>query len=315
MLVWGADRFVLGAAASARNVGVSRLVVGLTIVAFGTSAPEVIVSAMAAAQGNGGLSVGNAIGSNICNAALVIGLASLVAPLEVRSNILRREFPLLLGAMLAVWVMLADQDLDRLDGVILLVGLVAYVSYLVRESLLSSRRSPDSLEAELLEEVPEGMPTTLAVFWLGVGLAVLLAGSQALVWGAVETARSLGVSDLVIGLSVIALGTSLPELAASVAAAFRQEHDLALGNVIGSNLFNLLAVLPLPGLVAPGPVTEAVVWRDVPVMLVVTGALLFAAGSGRRGRGGGRAITRIEGLGLVAAYVAYVALLVVQRAF
>ncbi|HJK99327.1 MAG TPA: calcium/sodium antiporter [Polyangiaceae bacterium LLY-WYZ-14_1] len=309
ILVWGADRFVDGAAVTAEKLGISRLVIGLTVVAFGTSAPEVIVSAMAALQGNGGLSIGNAIGSNVCNAGLVVGAAALVTPLKVQSKVLRREFPILFAAMLGAWALLGDGELGRLDGGLLLLGLAAYLGHLVRESLLAARREPDAIEAELAADPPD-LSTPGALLSLSVGLVVLLAGSNALVWGASEAARVFGVSELVIGLSVIALGTSLPELAASVASALRDEPDLALGNVIGSNLFNLLAVLALPGLLSPGPVTPAVMSRDLPAMVGITVLVFVSAGLGRR-RG---TITRLAGLALVVAYLAYVGLLVVQRA-
>lgn len=301
---------MVGAAATARNFGTSPLVVGLTVVAFGTSAPEMIVSAMAAWEGAAPLAVGNAIGSNIANTGLVVGLTATVVPLTVQSKILRRELPILFAAMLAAWALLADGSLGRLDGSVLLVGLVGYLGFLGREAARArGRRSADPLSAELAVEMPPAMPTPAALARLGFGLVVLLGGSRVLVWGAVQVARAVGVSELVIGLSVIAIGTSLPELAASIASALRDEHDIAMGNVLGSNLFNLLAVLALPGLLAPGPVPATVVSRDVPAMIVLA-SLVWAFAWGLRGRG---RILRSEGVVLLVAYGAYLAAIFLMR--
>lgn len=310
LLAWGADGFVVGAAVTARNLGTSPLVVGLTVVAFGTSAPEMVVSAMASWQETAELSVGNAIGSNLANTGLVLGLTALVAPVTVQSTILRRELPLLFAAMWVAWGLLADGHLGRIDGVVLLLGLAAYLGFLARESIHARRRAtPDPLATGLESGMPPAMSTRAAVGRLVLGLTILLVGSRALVWGAVEVARLQGVSELVIGLSVIAVGTSLPELAASLASAFRNEPDIAVGNVIGSNLFNLLAVLPVPGLVAPGPTPATVVSRDLPAMLAVTTLLwAFAWGFGGRGR-----ILRTEGALLLAGYAAYVVAIFLMR--
>ena len=301
-LVWGADRFVVGAAATARNLGVAPLIIGLTIVGFGTSAPEMLVSAVAALQGNPGLAVGNAIGSNITNIALILGLTALIVPLAINSKLLRRELPILMATMIAGLLLLLDGELSRLDGVILLLGLLAMVIWMVRTGL--AERGGDPLGTEFSDEIPR-MPMPRALFWVGIGLLVLLASSQLLVWGAVGIAQSLGVSDLIIGLTIVALGTSLPELAASIVSALKGEHDIAVGNVIGSNLFNLLAVLGIPGLLHPLTIEPEVLTRDYPIMIGLT-LMFFVMAFGFRGPG---RINRIEGGILLACYFGYQTLL------
>jgi len=300
-LVWGADRFVVGAAATAKNVGASPLLIGLTVVAFGTSAPEMLVSSMAAYTGNPGLSVGNAIGSNITNIALVLGAAALVKPLAVHSRIVRREVPVLLLTMLVAYGLIAwDGDLGRLDGTLLLVGLFLMIGWVVREGMQT--KDVDEFGDEMSDEMPPEMSTGKALFWFALGLVVLLGSSRLLVWGAVVVAQGLGVDDSIIGLTVVAFGTSLPELAASVTAALKDEHDIAVGNVVGSNMFNLLGVLSLPGIISPGPVDHAVLTRDFPVMFGVTLlALFFARGFIVKGK-----LSRIEGGLLVLSFFAYI---------
>jgi len=301
LLVWGADRFVLGASATARNFGVSPLIVGLTIVGFGTSAPEMLVSGMAAYQGSPGISIGNALGSNITNIALVLGVTALIVPLTVHSDILRRELPILLLVMVLALLLLVDGDLSRGDGLFLLLGMFLMIFWIVRLGL-RERNSGDLMSSEFDAEIPEGMPMPRAILWLVIGMIVLFASSHILVWGAVNIAKAFGVSDLVIGLTIIAIGTSLPELAAAVMSALKNEHELALGNVIGSNMFNILGVMALPGLIYPAAVPDGVLSRDYPVMLGLTVALLLMA-YGFRGRDG--KINRIEGGLLVTAYLGY----------
>ena len=299
LLAWGADRFVAGAAATARNAGVSPLFVGLTVVALGTAAPEMLVSAVAAFDGNPGLAVGNALGSNITNLALVLGAAALVAPLTLRSLTLRREFPVLLFIMAAAWWLLRDGALSRTAGVVLVAGVVPLFAWMVWAGR-NTDAAHDALAAALADDAPTLAPAR-ALLWLAAGLAALLAGSRAVVWGGVSVAGAWGVSDTVVGLSVVAVGTSLPELAASVAAARRNEHDIAVGNVLGSNMFYLLVVLGLPGLIAPGPVEPAVLGRDFPVMVGLALAVAVLAFV-RRGRA---RLGRPAGLLLVAAFVCY----------
>ena len=302
-LTWGADRFVLGAAATARNLGVPTLVIGLTVVGFGTSAPEILVSATAAWQGNTSLAIGNAIGSNITNIALVLGATALIAPLRVHSNVLRREFPVLMAVTLFALGLLIDGRLDRHDGFLLLAGLVVMLYWMVSLGLRARRNDP--IRSEYAAEIPDAMPLGTALLWLLLGLVVLLASARLLVWGAVEIAVAWGISDLVIGLTIVAIGTSLPELAASIVSAFRNEHDIAIGNIIGSNMYNLLAVLGLPGLIHPAGFPPEALTRDFPVMIVLTLGL-FAAAYGFRGEG---QINRYEGGALLAAFVGYQLLL------
>lgn len=303
-LVLGADRFVIGAAAMARNFGVSPLIIGLTIVGFGTSSPEMMVSAIAAWEGNPGLAIGNALGSNITNIALVMGLTALIAPLSVHSDVLRRELPLLLVIMLATAALLLDGELSRLDGAALGTGMLLLIGWIV---LLGVRTRADPMASEFDAEIPQSMQTLTAFFWLVLGLAVLLGSSRILVWGAVNVAAALGVSDEVIGLSIVAVGTSLPELAASIMSALKNEHDIAVGNVIGSNMFNLLGVMAMPGLIAPGVFAPEIMTRDFPLMIGLTVAFfVMAAGYGRAG--GGR-INRVEGAVLVAVFTGYMVFL------
>jgi cation:H+ antiporter len=298
LLIWGADRFVDGAAALARNLGVPPLVIGLTIVGMGTSAPELLVSGLAAAQGNPGLGIGNAIGSNVANIGLVLGTTALIAPLSVHSRLLQRELPLLLIAMLFGYFVLADGRLQRVEGLALLCGLALILAWMVYSARRAGRQEAIAEELEL----PQAMSTARATLLFVLGLVILLVGSKFLVWGAVDIAERLGVSDLVIGLTIVAIGTSLPELAASIISARRGEPDIALGNVVGSNLFNVLGVLGLPGLIAPGPVPSEVLSRDYPVMLGLTVLLFVFAFSLRNGE---RHINRVEGGLLLAAFIGY----------
>ncbi len=304
LLVWSADRFVVGAASLARNLGVPPLLVGLTVVGFGTSAPEILISTIAALQGNPGIGIGNAIGSNIANIALILGVTALVAPLTVKSDMLRREYPLLLAVSLLAFVLLLDGDLDRVDGTVLLFGLLVSMILLIRIGL--QRRDHDPLADELEAELPDNVTTRAAIGWFLVGLAVLVFSSRLLVWGSVEVAVAFGVSDLVIGLTIVAVGTSLPELAAAVMSALKNEHDLAIGNVVGSNIWNLLAVLGLPGLLAPGVIPPEAVNRDMLVMLVLTLAL-FLMGRTLKTKG---VINRVEGALLLSTFVVYQAWLI-----
>ena len=303
LLVWGADRFVMGAAGTARNLGVSPLIIGLTIVGFGTSAPEILVSVMAALQGNPGLAIGNAIGSNITNIALILGTTALVAPLSIHSGIVKRELPILIGTTLVAFVLLSDGTLGRMDGLVLLIGLMIMLSSVIYIGI--SGRDKDPVVAEYEAEIPTDLSLAQSLMWLIIGLVVLVGSSRMLVWGAVGVAEHFGISDLIIGLTIVALGTSLPELAASIASVLKNEHDIAIGNVIGSNMFNILAVLGIPGIISPGPVDPAAVSRDMPVMIGLTVAL-FVMAYGFRGLG---RINRFEALLLLAAYAGYQTLL------
>ena len=299
LLIWSADRFVMGAAALARNLGVSPLLIGLTIVGFGTSAPEILVSGMASLQGNPGLAIGNALGSNIANIGLILGVTALAIPLAVNSDVLRKEYPILLIVSMASYVMLMDLHLGRIDGVILLFGL--FVSMFLIVNIGQKRQQSDVLAQEFEDEIPADTSTGKSILWFCIGLVILLIGSRMLVTGAVDIAKAFGISDLVIGLTIVAVGTSLPELATSITSALKNEHELAVGNIIGSNLYNLLAVLAIPGLISPGPVAEEVLSRDMPLMLALTLAL-FLMGTGRNGKG---RINRLEGAILLLVFVSY----------
>lgn len=298
VLVWGADRFVMGAAGLSRNLGVSPLVIGLTVVGFGTSAPEMMVSLMAALDGAPGIAIGNAIGSNIANIGLILGATAIVAPLSYHSGVLRREYPILILVSLGIATLLLDAEISPVDGILMIGGLVIV---LWRTFKLATSTTQDPITDEYDAEIPKDLPTAMAVFWTIIGLALLLAGSKSMVWGATQVALYFGVSDLVIGLTIIAIGTSLPELAASLASVAKNEHDMAVGNVIGSNIFNSLAVLSIPAFFGPTMVDNAVILRDIPLMLGLTLAILLI---GRHADGSGR-ILRWQGGLLLSVFVAY----------
>lgn len=296
-LVWSADKFVIGAAASARQLGMSPLLVGLTIVSIGTSAPEMFVSAMASLDGAGNLAIGNAVGSNIANIALVLGITALISPIPLQKRLLKRELPLLMIVSLLGGVVLLDLVLDLVDALILIVALVFAIYLMFQQTSDSGESIIDSEEAEEIESTTTGK----AIFWLITGLVVLIASSKALVWGATGIASALGVSDLVIGLTIVAIGTSLPELAATVTSALKGHHEIAIGNVIGSNIFNLLAVMPIPGVLALTAVEPMALYRDYVIMLAVTLALLILfAINYRKGNLG-----RISGVLLTSSYAVY----------
>lgn len=304
LLVWSADRFVDGASATATHFSVPPLLVGMVIVGFGTSAPEMVVSTNAAMQGNPGLALGNGWGSNIANIALILGITALVNPITVHSLILRKELPILAAVTALAGVLAWNGALSRTDGTILLGVFALLMTWSIVEGM---RGNNDALALETSTELQaRAMPLPRALMWLAVGLIVLILSSRLLVWGAVAIAQSLGVSDLIIGLTVVAIGTSLPELASCVAAARKGEHDIALGNVLGSNLFNTLAVVGIASAIAPVEVATEVLSRDFTVMAGLT-LLLFVMGWGWRGRPG--RINRVEGAVLVAIYLSYTLLL------
>ncbi len=307
LLVWSADRFVDGAAATARHFGMPARLVGMVIVGFGTSAPEMMVSALAAYQGSPGIALGNAYGSNIANIALILGITALISPIAVHSQVLRKELPILAAVTaLAAW-QIWDGQITRLDAWILLAVFAGVMVWMTWQGL---RKTEDALDHEVEEELAaEPMTSRQALFWTFAGLVLLLLSSRILVWGAVEIAHGLGVSDLIIGLTIVAVGTSLPELASCIVAARKGEHDLALGNIIGSNLFNTLAVVGIAGAIHPLSVGPEVFTRDIMTMSVLT-LSLFVLGRGFGGRPG--RISRIDGTLLVLAYVAYSAYLMVE---
>ena len=297
LLVWSADKFVEGSATTASHFGMPPLLIGMVVVGFGTSAPEMAVSALAASQGNPGLALGNAYGSNITNIALILGITALLAPIAVHSQVMRKELPILILVTAFAGWLLWDGNLTRIDAVGLMLVFVVLIGWSIYQGL---RQPDDALAKEMSEEVP-AMPLRKALLWLVVGLLLLIVSSRILVWGAVDLATMFGISDLVIGLTIVAIGTSLPELASSIIAARKGEHDLALGNILGSNLFNTLAVVGIAGMIAPMSVAPEVLTRDFPVMAALT-LVLFAMCYGFRGPG---RINRLEGCGLLLAFVAY----------
>ncbi|MFQ3236311.1 MAG: cation:H+ antiporter [Paraglaciecola sp.] len=299
VLSWGADRFVFGASALAKNIGISPMIIGLTIVAMGSSAPEIMVSATASFNGNIDTAVGNAIGSNITNIALVLGLTALLKPLSIASTTLKREMPVLLLVSLLATYILSDLYLSLNEGLVLFVMFFITIAGLAWMSYHMEKGDP--LESETISEIPSNVPTKNAIIWLLVGLVLLPLSAHFMVDSAVIIARHFGLSDLVIGLTIIAIGTSLPELAASVAGVLKGEDDLALGNIIGSNIFNVLAVMAMPGLIAAGPVDPSAAGRDIYVMLGVT-VLLMAFSFNFRGS---RRINRPEGVVLLGCFCAY----------
>lgn len=304
VLVWSADRFVLGAAATARHLGMSPLLIGMTIVSLGTSAPEIFVSATASLEGAGILAIGNALGSNITNVGLVLGITALIAPLPIQSKMLKKEIPILLLVTVIAGLVLQDMNLSFWDGVVMLICLVITLFWLFNETNEQEIGGLDEEEVEAIEHTS----TAKSIMWLIIGLIALMISAKLLVWGAVEVARYFGISELIIGLTIVAIGTSLPELAASVASALKGHHEIAIGNVVGSNIFNLLAVMPIPGLVADTQIESEVLYRDYGAMLIITLLLIaFIYGFRRKGRVG-----RSAGSVLLLAYIGYLGLLLVQ---
>jgi cation:H+ antiporter len=304
-LIWSADKFLTGAAATATNLGVSNVVIGLTVVALGTSAPEIVVALIAALKGTATLAIGNAIGSNIANIGLVLGITAIVVPLPFAQNVLKRELPWLLGATGLATLLLFDRELGFIDGILLLVGL-SYILWRLMRSEKAADPGTGTLASEL-EELPD-MRQSVALFWLITGLVVLLGAAQLLVYAATEIALALGISSMIIGLTIVAVGTSLPELAATVGSALKGQPDIAIGNIVGSNIINILAVLAVPGLVSTTTLDFAALWRDIGMMVALTLMLaLFAYGLNSRA-----VITRFEGIVMLLAWIGYNALLAQQ---
>ena len=304
-LIWSADKFLSGAAATATNMGVSKMMIGLTVVSIGTSAPEIVVATMAALDRNSLLAVGNAIGSNIANIGLVLGITAIITPLTFSANVRRKELPWLLGATFLAVILLFDRRLDFIDGIILLLGL-AYILW----QLVVSQSDPEystNVISDELDDLP-AMTNRQSLIWLVVGLVALLVSAQVLVYAATNIAITLGVSDMIIGLTIIAVGTSLPELAATVGSAIKGQPEIAIGNIVGSNILNILAVLAVPGLIHATDMDYAALWRDSGMMLALTLMLaLFAYGLNSRA-----VITRFEGSVMLMAWIGYNLLLIQQ---
>jgi cation:H+ antiporter len=307
LLVFGADRFVHGAAALARNLGIAPLLIGLTIVAFATSAPEILVSIIAASRGEPDLAIGNAIGSNITNIGLVLGITAMIKPIQLTSATLRREMPALLAVSLLTVALFLDSYLSVVDGLVLLTGLIIVMVWLTRLGLRSAANDP--IKAEFEAEIPRGVNTYVAALWLLAGLTLLLFGADLLVDGAIDIARALGVGEVVIGVTLVAIATSLPELAVTLVSALRGEFGLAIGNIVGSNIFNLLAVVGIASIIEPAQLPPSVLTLHIFVMVAFT-LVLFAMTYDYEGKGN---ISRFEGLSLIAAYVAYITYVVMQN--
>ncbi|MEZ9060136.1 calcium/sodium antiporter [Vibrio pelagius] len=297
-LVWSADKLVYGAAALARNFGISPLVIGMTILAMGSSAPEMMVSATAALDGKTDTAVGNVLGSNIANIALILGITALIKPLSISSAVIRRELPLMIGVTLLAGALLWDSYLGFYEGILLFVLFAAFLFAMLQISR-REKSNGDAFIEEQESEIPQGVSNIKAVMWVIVGLIVLPISADMLVNNAVIIAKYFGMSDLVIGLTIIAVGTSLPELAASLAGVMKGEDDMAVGNIIGSNVFNILAVMGIPGILNPSILSELAMGRDFWVMLGVSLLLVVMA------LGKSRSVNRIEGGALVVCFLAY----------
>ena len=267
LLVYSSDKFVDGAASIASHLNVSTLVIGITIIGFGTSAPEMLIASIASLEGKPELAIGNALGSNIANIALILGLTALFIPLTIHSKILKKELPVLIATTLIASYLLFDSHLSTIDAIIMIAMLLGSLYWLTTQA--KSHQTLDPLNQEVEQEIPD-LSITRAWAYTLIGLIVLIASSKLFVWGAVGIAYFFGISDLVIGLTIIAIGTSLPELSASLAAAKKNEHDLVIGNVIGSNLFNTLGVLAIPGLLSPSIFSNSIIHRDLPTVIGLT---------------------------------------------
>ncbi|MEX1212465.1 MAG: calcium/sodium antiporter [Balneolaceae bacterium] len=307
LLIWSADRFVEASAATVRHFGMPPLVIGMVVIGFGTSAPEMVVSAISSLEGNPGIALGNAYGSNISNIALILGITALMIPVRVHSRVLRRELPILIGVTaLAAW-QVWDGEITRADAVVLMILFAGLMGWSVWQGYTQDE---DPFSEDIDEMVDESkLSLKQSLIRLVLGLLVLIASSRLLVWGAVDLALMLGIHEMVIGLTVVAIGTSLPELASTLAAVKKGEHDMALGNIIGSNLFNTLAVVGIAGMIHPMTVEPEVFSRDMLVMAGLT-VILFVMGFSQKGIGKGR-VNRFEGGLLIASFLAYTIYLVV----
>ncbi len=315
VLMWSADKFVDGASSVATTMGMSRLLVGMVIVGFGTSAPEMTVSALAAFEGKAGIALGNIYGSNVANIALILGLTVLISPIIIEKKVIRREIPLLLVATLLSIALFWDLHISRFDALILLIVFVIVMFLSIRDSM-REKRALDHLKPNLdsnstLNQIDqddtEVMPMNKAVFWLVAGLVLLVASSRLLVWAAVGIATSFGVSEVIIGLTIVAIGTSLPELAASIAATKKNEHSMVIGNIVGSNFFNTLMGIGVAGIISPIKVMPEMLSRDLFLVLGLTALLwLFCIKVGKQKEG---KLSRYEGFVLLMIYVIYTAYL------
>ncbi len=305
LLAWAAERLVLGASSLADHLGMPPLLIGLTIVAVGTSAPEIVIAIIASWKGSPNLALGTAVGSNIANIGLVLGVTALIAPLRVHSNTLRREYPLLFLIMVLSVLVLLNGQLERLDGWLMLAGLIILLIWLAVTGMHSQKKEPMIVEYD--SHVPHKMSLSIAIFWLAVGAILLPLASKIIIDNAVIIAQWFNISDLIIGLTLMALGTSLPEVATSIISALKKEDDIAIGNILGSNMFNLSAVFPFPALLSPGVISPSLLSRDLPVMFAITIFLFVII---YRNSSGSGCICRWQGAFLLSCYFGYIYLLI-----
>lgn len=298
LLVWSADRFVIGAIGLAHHFNISPIIIGVVIIGFGTSAPELLISAISAWQGNSGLAIGNAIGSNITNISLILGVTAFLTPILVARKTLIREFTVLFVATAITWYALKDGQLSMFDALMLLTTLIIMITFLATNSE-NQEEQDDTSESTL----------PMSLLWTILGLILLLVSSNILVDSSVKLAKLFGVSDLVIGLTIVAIGTSLPELAASITGALKHHTDLAIGNVVGSNIFNTLGVIGIPGLIQTYSIPSEALTRDFPIMLCLTALLFIVALITHKGKG----MHRLSGVTLLACFVAFQVLLFIQN--
>lgn len=305
LLVWSSDIFIDGAASTAKHLSISPLVIGVVVLGFGTSMPEVVVAVLASLDNSPGLAVGNAVGSNIANIGLVLGFTALIAPIVVKSSILKRELPVLLAISIGAYLLVLDGHLGFYDGIILVIALIAVMGWMIKANKALDPKDPlaDDTQHEL-DEMPE-LSKNKALLFLIAGLVILMISAKMMVSGAVDIAHYFEVPEVVIGLTIIAIGTSLPELAAAISAARKNEADLMIGNIVGSNLFNILAVLAVPALLAPSILDSSVLYLDMPIMLGFTLAMLLMA-IPRKGKA---VIQKSQGILLVSLFIAFLILL------
>ncbi|MGI9343108.1 MAG: calcium/sodium antiporter [Gammaproteobacteria bacterium] len=306
LLIWGADLMVVGASVTARRFGVSPMLVGLTIVGFATSAPEILVAIAAALSNAPNLAIGNAIGSNIANIGLIGGATAVAYPLVVHSQTLRRELPVMVAVSIVPAIFVFDSSLSRLEGFLMLAMFVGFMYWIVQLGLRT--RGHDSIEQEYASEIPTDVTIQGATLRLIVGLAALSLGARSLVWGSEAVATALGISDMIIGITIVALGTSLPELAVSLASARKGEHSLAFGNIIGSNGFNALAVIGITAAIQPAELDPSAVSVHIPAMLAFTVAFFFMAYNWS----GKITVSRTAGALLLTGYIAYMTFIATQ---
>jgi len=305
LLVWSSDLFIEGAASTAIHMNISPLIIGVVVLGFGTSAPEILVAILASIDGSPGLAIGNVVGSNIANIGLVLGVTAIISPVVIKSSLLKREFPILLAISLVGILLMLDQDLDTTDGIILLALLLIVMTWMIRANKNVNPNDPLAEEtiAEL-KDLPK-LSNQKALIFLLLGLVILMISAKMMVWGAVEIAQFFHVPEMIIGLTIVAIGTSLPELAAAITAAKKGEADLMIGNILGSNLFNLLAVMSMPALISPSVIDNATLLLDYPIMLALTLAMLLVA----LPRKGKAVITKTEGYILLISFLGYMLLL------